>query len=281
MKKIICLALIFSLCVPFVIVSSADSITDDLHMYETSGGITYNLEDYDIYWEDFEGCEFSSSQQVVDHIYNVGSARENSRMSILNFNFVKITVPELLLLIAHCTDIVLIVACREFAISKLNTYYPDQTDRDDGHIGNSFLHAYWTILLCYYLDPTVAWQFVVAHEEHDENTELMKTMDLYNDEIAHNYWTDNHGWINLQWYTNDQLAEMAYGLVTNGSLIYVVFNYSYIYATYYYEVNGRTTKITRTGDFYAYTNSTVPFNVPEPLRYVIPADPDEPILRPD
>lgn len=61
---------------------------------------------------------------------------------------------------------------------------------------------------------------------------------------------------------------MAFDLYNSGKLIYIIFNYEYEAKCTYNQKLNKLTSEYKTGDFYAYTNSTVPFNVSK-REYVI------------
>ena len=101
---------------------------------------------------------------------------------------------------------------------------------------------------------------------------------MYNDYAAYDYCvalnSDNAN------YTDAQLIEFVQEMLADGDLIYVIFDYEYVSHSIYYMATGRTVEITRVVDLYAYTNSTVPFNIPETIYEVVPASPGGPTLRP-
>ena len=69
-------------------------------------------------------------------------------------------------------------------------------------------------------------------------------------------------------------------LLDDGEMIYIVKGYTYPKTYVYNSFTGVTTTAYATGNFYAYTNSTVPFNVPDPEYIVFPPDPGTLYPRP-
>ena len=235
----------------------------------TSTGIEYNLSDFEIYFEDFDNTNFSTSQQVIDYIYEVGFARSRTRDSLHEIYGYTLTEDELELLILNPEAVIPANQCRILAISTTNENYPNE--HQDGQRGNAFQHAYWVILMYYNISPTFAIDFAVAHENYDSNPELHKTMDLYNDFVAYNFCVNSN--ITAGNYTTENLISFAQQLVTNGSLEYIILNYRYLHSIVTYRDTMRTVENYAIGDFYAYTNSNTPYNVPAPQRIILPTDP--------
>ena len=283
MKKICCFLLLSTLIFSIFIKASADSILDDLpHEYETSGGYAYNLEDFDIFLYDFEDQEFESSQEVIDHIYDVGTNRLNTRESSstndnrIDFLFIKLTPDELDLFIDNPEYIPQIFFSSITAVLSTEIVFPEAND--DGQRGNAFQHSYWTIMLCELTTPEFALAYVTAHENWDGNDSLHKSMDLYNNNVAHSYYVTNN--LASMDYSVEELGGLMMELLDDGGLIYIIKGYTYPKAYVYNSITGVTTTSYATGDFYAYTNSTVPYNVPDPEYIVFPPDPGTLYPRP-
>ena len=282
MKKLFALLLAMSIFVSCsIFVSADDPSEDDLHNYDRTDGTTFSLEDCTVYVSDLEDASFSNSQQVIDFIYNVGYNRApvdlgGDRLEILGF---KLTLTEMSLVInnpQHATILYSVyIKTKEAVIS----YYPNDEDIDDGCIGNAFQHAYWTFLLCKYSTLSFALDFVLAHEMYDTNDSFHRNMDEFNDRAAHNYFYENYA--SMMSKSDNELASSAYRMVLRGELKYIIFDYEYIYASYYYEATGKTVNYTRIGNFYSYTDEPVPLDVPAPLEYTVPAAPGQPGLRPN
>ena len=255
---------------------SADSGSNLSYVYETSSGISFSLSDFDIYLEDFENQTFDSSQEVVDFVYEVGDIRLNVRSDHQNIFDYKLTVLEIALLVTHFLYIPYVFLARSTTLSVTQSIYPDSCS--DGQIGNAFQHAYWTMLLCKYTSSAFAIAFVTAHEEYDNNDDLNKNMDLHNNNKAYDYYLSNN--ISSNTYTEGQLANIVLSLMSDGELIYVIFNYRYLSRIVYYEATGLMIRNYSNGNFYSYTNSTEPFNVPPPLKVIVSKDSDGPIITP-
>ncbi len=134
------------------------------------------------------------------------------------------------------------------------------------------------MLLCDYTSAKFALDFVTAHENFDGNSVLHKEMDMFNNRVAYNYFTSNN--FSSVGLSDDEINAIAESMVNNGELIYIVFDYEYISMSIYYMATGITIRKTAIGDFYAYTNSTEPYNVPETVYEVVPKIPGDIVLRP-
>ena len=144
------------------------------------------------------------------------------------------------------------------ALSTTPTFYPGD-DSKDGHIGNSFQHAYWNVLMVKYIGISLAEAFATAHEERPNNPWIHKSMDLYNNEKGRDF-ADNISWIIFK--SDATLATMTQDLVDNGELKYILFDYEYISAYIYYD-GGIIEPVYDTGNFHAYSDGTIPIYLPE------------------
>lgn len=270
--------IVFTLCIAMIlscaIVAGAES--NDEKTFVTSDNISFSLDEFDIYMEDFEDVEFKTSQEVIDYIYKVGKTRQKTRDAQYEILGQKLTEDEIALLVEYPEFINPAKECSEKAIAKAREVYPNQNG--DGRIGNAFQHAYWVILMYYYTSPSFSIAFALAHENYDGNPELHSMMDRYNDYAAYNYCTSNirpgtH-------YIDANLKSFASDMMQRGLLEYVIFDYEYVARIRYYEATGKTVEIKATGNFYAYTNTDIPHNVPAPVYEVVPALPGQPGLKP-
>ena len=192
MKKFFAYWLIVSLicCLLFgttMFVSASDD--EQQQTYTTSDGITYSLSDFDIYIEDFAEFEFDSSQEVIDHIYLIGLSRIRNRNwgtdAIEALFGVSLTERQLELLILNPLKRGAMRDAWQRAIDTSALLYPN--NNGDGELGNAFRHGYWVTLMYFNATPQLAIDFAVAHEDRENNPELHKTMDLFNDYAAYNY----------------------------------------------------------------------------------------------
>ncbi len=187
-----------------------------------------------------------------------------------------LTEDELALIIRHPIYAKTAYECSQTAVSRASKRYVG--NHGDGEYGNAFQHAYWVMLMYYNTSPSFSISFATAHENYDGNPELHKTMDMYNNTEAFSYCvrldSDDAG------YSDYEIEELAVNLMKIGALQYIIFDYEYVYYSVYYMATGITKEYTKTADLYAYTNSGVPYNIPEPVYEVIPATPDGPVVRP-
>lgn len=276
MKKLIALSLLICMLVLNSITVSADTITDFPSTYEPSTGGSYSPDDYTIYLEDFEGQEFNSSQEVIDFVYYVGETRINSRSTQDYYYGYTLTSDEIELFIEYFYYIGIVVLSKTSAEEKTAQLYPN--NHSDGQLGNAFQHAYWTMYLCRHTSPSFALEFVTAHENYPDNPLVHKYMDLHNNETSYYHYVNNN--LASQNYSNDELASVVQTKMENGDYIYIVFNYPYISHSIYYVATGQTVNTTSYGDFHAYTNSTVPFEVPETVYEVVPVRPGDLVVKP-
>jgi len=56
-----------------------------------------------------------------------------------------------------------ILGFANYAESIMNIFYSGN-DRLDEHVGNAFLHMYWSSLLSFWLGWDIAWEYTLAHE---------------------------------------------------------------------------------------------------------------------
>lgn len=276
MKKTKTIALFLTLCMILSFSFVANASNNEYQIFLTSNGESYTLKDFDIYIEDFADTNFETPQEVIDYIYNIGSVRLKTRDTQYSIFGKSLTEDELTLLIQHPIHAATAYNCSQTAVSTAASLYSDC--HSDGDLGNAFQHAYWVMLMYYNTSPTFAIDFAVAHENYDGNPTLHKTMDLHNNYAAYDYCVGlNNDDTN---YSDDVITDFALYLMETGVLEYIIFDYEYVYHSIYYMATGRTKEFTRTADLYAYTNSTIPYNIPPTTYEVIPVTPDGPILRP-
>lgn len=80
------------------------------------------------------------------------------------------------------------------------------------------------------------------------------------------------------------LARTVFERAEQGEYIYIIENHPYLQSITYRPNSEIGLEIYATGRFFAYTNSTEPFNVPEPkIIYLpdLPTDPWDQIVRPN
>ncbi len=126
----------------------------------------------------------------------------------------------------------------------------------DSDIKNAYKHAYWVMLMYYHTSPEFAKLEAYAHEEYDSNPALEKKMDLTNDDTAYNYCLEHE---NL---SDTSCAAIAYKMVYDGKLVYILRNYKYLSQVIYYPQTKQSKYIYKTDDFLAYTNMTTPISLP-------------------
>ena len=120
--------------------------------------------------------------------------------------------------------------------------------------------------------------FTNAHENYYDNPIVDKGMDLTNNHFAHSFC---ESW-NLpeSSYSRVIVSDHILELIEYGYLIYIIRNYRYISHTIYYAETGVTRYVYATADLYAYTDSTEPYNIPEPTHEIVSPFPDGPVVRP-
>ncbi len=280
MKKVFAIILVCIFMLGNATIVSADPISEpNLHVYETSGGYSYNLDDFDIYIEDFDDTTFDSAQDLIDYFYEIGMQRLNNLIEDYN-TWTKLTLSEKLLLISH---FIYANGAKE-AYTKANNYtgyyYGAQAVDTDNDKCNAFKHACWTMLLCQKTSPAFALDFTTAHEDREDNNELSMGMDLTNNRTSYDYFTT---YLTNNTYTDDELAQLVKNKIDNGDYIYLFTNYRYL-KKIVYPFNGEPHYYYEYGSFYAYTNSDEPYNVPDPeIVYLpqLPLDPWDQVLRPN
>ena len=217
----------------------------------TSEGVSYSLDDVVLYESDFE-YNFSTDQEVIDYVYRVGYNRVNLCYEYGNS---KINFTEAEKELFKFNALRCYIGYQDSKNAKKKTYelYGYLTD---GSIANAFQHAYWVMLMCFHTTFDFAIKEAYAHEEYDGNDSMNKHMDLHNDDVAYNKAKTVSG------ANDDEILSMAKELVESGKLIYIIRNYKYEKEKIYYITSSRTDTIYGSGDFYYYTNSTVPYGVP-------------------
>lgn len=187
--------------------------------------------------------------------YNSGSSSEVSGM--YDYFGYQLTSDEIALLLLYPTAAPFWVATSIKALSTTPTLYPGESG--DGHLGNSFQHAYWNVLMVKYIGANLAEAFATAHEERPNNLWIHKHMDLHNNEKGREF-AQTISWIAFK--SDDTLATMTQGLVENGDLKYILFDYEYIHTFIYYD-GGVIVPVYAEGDFHAYTDGATPIYLPE------------------
>lgn len=217
--------------------------------FSTTTFYTYEAGEVTVYEEDLEGKYFESSQEVIDYFYEVGYDRKDT----YTFFSYKLTKSEIKLFISHPSEIFKIYKCKKSATNKTIEIFGADSDDTEG---NAFKHAYWTMLLSYEVGIDLAYKLVVAHEDYESNPKMSKEMDLYNDEVARMFCLNNEkddSWID---------GSAALSLWTNSELKYIMKDYEYLTKII---TNTKTHKVTyeyAKDDFFAYTNTSSPLNVP-------------------
>ena len=254
MKKIIILTLSCIFCLIFGLNSKIYAKQTDT--FKTSDGIEFSTNDLIIYYSDFENIKFDSEQDYIDYIYNVGYNRvqsvtydDYSQISIFGH---KLTADEINLFKNNVSKIPSIISCKDKAISKTLELYDDTSDDTKA---NAFQHAYWVMLMYFNVGHAFAIDEAYAHENYVGNEEKSKGMDIYNDDIAYNVCSS------ITYTSDDALATEAKFLQTSGELIYIKRDYKYVSQKIIYS-NGKVVLKYSTGDFYCYTNSNIPYEVP-------------------
>lgn len=218
----------------------------------TTEGVSYSLDDVVLYESDLEGVTFTTDQEVIDYIYSVGYNRVDL---CYEYDYSKINLTEAEKKLAYDNILLCFIGYQDSLSAKRKTYevYGYMTD---GSIANAFQHAYWVTLMCFHTTFDFAIKEAYAHEKYDGNDPMNKHMDLYNDDAAYN--KAKSCVLASDW----KILSMAKELVSDGKLIYIIRNYKYEKEKIYYINSGRTDTVYGSGDFYCYTNSTVPYGVP-------------------
>ncbi len=246
------------ICVLFAFIhfNNVKILATDDNVYETSDGTKFYLDDVVIYDTDLIGKNFETELEFIDYIYEVGYNRIIVCDEKYDIDGHKVTKAELeLALDPRYTKYV--STGLENAQLAVETTQKVFGYTNDDTIANAFQHAYWVMLMYFHTSPDYAIKEAHAHEMYDGNDPLSKDMDLYNDDMAHYRATT----IN---YTNDEdLIDFAKEMVDDGKLIYIKRNYRYVKEKIYHMSTSKIEIIYDTSDFYCYTNSNVPFGVPE------------------
>lgn len=229
-----------------------DAFEDSI--YVTSDGTKFSLEDVLMYDTDFIDKRFDTEIEFIDYIYEVGYNRTvvcYEQYEVLGH---KLTVAEIKLFALNLDYIDEVVSDSCKAISTTASVFGYNTDDTKA---NAFQHAYWVMLMYFHTSPKFAIEEAYAHEEYDGNEQFSKHMDLYNDDIAYEKAKT------ISYTTDDTLVNYAKELVDSGKLIYIKRNYRYLKEKIYHTTTGKVEMIYDTADFYCYTNSNIPFGVPE------------------
>ena len=273
LKKIFSLFVICSLLIPsFISVTYANESNSKaaFPIYTTTDGYSYSPSDIVIYWSDLANLNCQTQQQLIDQFYILHNTRIEPYDGVLEI-VDKLTPSEIVLVIqgflTYGMRVLNLKICLDQALYWTEQNYPIASDRADGTRGNAFQHAFWVLSMSCNFDCEFALGISTAHEDRPDNQEIHMNMDLQNNDVAYDYYVANmQGNSN---YTYEQIANIAKSLVDSGQLCYIIWNYSYTSAIVVERFTMR--EISRTnsyGNFYAWTNSTIPYNVPEPeIRY--------------
>ena len=272
MKRIFYLLFIAGCTAPFLISNKKTNAMSAYDLYITTHNIRYGADDLTLYYSDFAEKEFETEQEMIDYAYDVGYQRKDNKQNekYQITNDVALTKTEIKLILKHPIYSTIAYYCKKEVENKMNELFPNSSHAD-GSKENAFCHAYWTMLLYYKTSPDYALDLVYAHEDYDSNPQIHKNMDLYNDDAAYAYCEEVGE--NLRWESGD----LAFDLYNSGKLIYIIFNYTYESKCTYYQKNNKLVSEYKTGDFYAYTNSSIPYNVPK-REYVIVGNPNGPSI---
>lgn len=257
MKKVLFIILNF---IGFILlIEPYKSYASEEH-FTTSDGVEFTFDDIVLYESDFDNVEFNSDQEVIDYIYSVGYNRVDLcyeyDISILN-----LTDAEKRLAIRYPQAA---VQGHDDAIAAKEKTLEVYGYNTDGSIANAFQHAYWIMLMYFHTKDlnNSCENFAIlegyAHEEYDGNDEMSKYMDLYNDDRAYEKVTT------ISKATDDELVDIAKGLVNDGKLIYIRKDYRYTKEIIYHLSTGRVEYVYGYDDFYCYTNSSIPYDLPTP-----------------
>lgn len=255
MKRNLFIILCFLFIFIFTVNGKVYAVED--YTYETSDGVKFCLDDIVIYDTDLIDKNFDSQDEFIDYIYEVGFNRTSVCDDTYTILGHKVTKAELDLckVSGYLQYMSIGFQCANDAKEKTQKLYGYTTDETKA---NSFQHAYWVMLMYFHTSPQFTKDEAYAHEEYDGNDAMSKYMDLYNDDRAYEK-------ASTITYTNDDnLASYAKELVDSGKLIYIIRNYSYIKEKIYYTSTGKIETKYTTGDFYCYTNTNIPYGVPEP-----------------
>lgn len=229
------------------------------------------VEEYVVYFSDLKNIDEDWSQeQVYDYYYECTLKNQISLQSeqydIFGWT---LTTSELALVALYPQYAIPLAYTRNKAIEDTQFYFPNNCG--DGDYGNAFQHCYWTMLLCYSTTPEFALDFTTAHENYDGNSELHKNMDLTNNKVAYDYYLINTP------LADSQCAMLALDLFNNAKLTYIIFNYRYLKQVNIVISSGKRREIYAYGNFYAYTTTTTPYNVPSVIYNYVNIDIDGPI----
>ena len=285
MKKISAIILMCIFILSNATIVSADPIFDpNLHVYETSGGSSYSLDDFDIYMEDFEDVTVESEQDLIDYLYEIGMQRLNDVIEDFD-TITKLNTAELEVIIRYVLNMISenwnvdAISDSKFIADEYTLFYYNSNEDDDKC--NAFRHGFWTMYLCQHASPAFALEFTTAHEDKEDNDEFSMNMDLHNNSVSYNYFNAN---LINNTYTDDELAQLVKDKIDNGDYIYLKKNYNYVTKITYLPSSSTPRYEYARGNFYVYTNSEIPYDLPEPeivyLPY-LPLDPWDQVVRPN
>ncbi len=238
----------------FIIGFKSKSYADDTTYFETSDNFKFSADEVVIYSYDLEDINFNTSQEVIDFIFERGYNRTNlvdERRTIFG---AQLTTQEIKLLTEYPAQCVIGWNCSKKAEESADELFPSYSG--DSDLKNAYKHAYWVMLMYYHTSPEFAKLEAYAHEEYDSNPALEKKMDLTNDDTAYNLCLEHE---NL---SDTSCAAIAYKMVYDGKLVYILRNYKYLSQVIYYPQTKQSKYIYKTDDFLAYTNMTTPISLP-------------------
>jgi hypothetical protein len=118
------------------------------------------------------------------------------------------TMPERLWLYAHPLTTLKIRDCTLQAFRKERSYFGENSQEDEG---DAFRHCYWSALLARDIGQGDSGFFTSLHEEHDDNPDPSKNMDLHNNGVGR--------WAYFPVTTNEGIAKRCLKLLSDGRLI--------------------------------------------------------------
>lgn len=233
------------------------------------------MDDVNISLEILSSYSFNDSQDVIDFLYYydncpVSISDLDNQYNIFNH---KLTSDELILLISHPQYISIAYDVSNDATNTTSEVFPN--NYADDSIGNAFQHFYWTLSLIVNTSESFGYDFVVAHENYDENDPYSKSMDLENDFKAYSCYKTNESIT----YSKTYMISLGKSYVANGYLTYVLRDYQYVSQIIYDVYTKKETIHYETNTFFAYTNSTTPYNLPETKYYTTNSRPNGPTVK--
>lgn len=255
-------------------VSASEQINEN-YCFSTSDNNILNVDDVNISLNILSNHSFDGSQEVIDFLYYYSDSPTSisdldNQYNIFNH---KLTSDELILLISLPQYISIASNVSNDAMNTAKEVFPNNCADDS--IGNAFQHFYWTLSLIVNTSESFGYDFVVAHENYDDNDPYSKSMDLENDFRAYSYYKTNESIT----YSKTYMISLGKNYVANGYLTYVLRDYQYVSQIIYDVYTKKETIYYETNTFFAYTNSTTPYNLPETKYYTTNSRPNGPTVR--